>query len=178
MIPTVAVAAAIVLGWWWRQRRGQAAELDRARAAVPDLVELLVLLVRAGLTPPLAFGELARAAPIELRPLVVQVVERMSGGERFADSLDSLRAPGIPTLEQLVGLLAHAERHGEPIGPVLERLATEGRAERRRLADAAARRLPVRLCFPLVCCTLPAFVVLAIVPMLAGALSSFQRLRP
>ena len=61
-----------------------------------------------------------------------------------------------------------------PIAPVLERLAEEARSERRRAADAAARQLPVRLAAPLVVCTLPAFVLLAIVPLLIGAFSSWH----
>jgi hypothetical protein len=34
--------------------------------------------------------------------------------------------------------------------------------------------LPVRLAMPLVLCTLPSFVLLAIVPLLVGALSSLH----
>jgi len=48
------------------------------------------------------------------------------------------------------------------------------RQQRRRDSDAAARELPVRLAVPLVLCTLPSFVLLAIVPLLLGALSSLH----
>ena len=65
-----------------------------------------------------------------------------------------------------------ADRSGAPLGPTLERLSIEARAERRRLADADARRLPVRLSFPLVGCTLPAFVLLGIAPAILAALTS------
>ena len=53
-------------------------------------------------------------------------------------------------------------------------MADEARQHRRRGAEAAARELPVRLSFPLVLCTLPAFVLVAIVPLLVGALSSLR----
>ena len=52
------------------------------------------------------------------------------------------------------------------------------RAARRRLGEAAARRLPVRLTFPLVTCTLPAFVLLAIAPAVLGALSTLRATAP
>ena len=37
------------------------------------------------------------------------------------------------------------------------------------IAEEAARRLPVQLLFPLVLCVLPAFVLLAVVPLLLAA---------
>ena len=70
---------------------------------------------------------------------------------------------------------AAADRYGQPIAPVLERLALEARQHRRRQADALARQLPVRMSVPLVLCTLPSFVFLAVVPLLLAALSSLQQ---
>ena len=43
---------------------------------------------------------------------------------------------------------------------------------------ASARRLPVRLTFPLVTCTLPSFVLLAIAPAVIGALSTLRASAP
>ena len=50
----------------------------------------------------------------------------------------------------------------------------EARAERRRQAEIAARRVPVRLLGPLVVCVLPAFVLVALVPTLVGTLDSLR----
>ena len=55
---------------------------------------------------------------------------------------------------------------------MLDQLAVEVRASRRRLDQADARKLPVRLSFPLVACTLPSFVLLAIAPAVIAAISS------
>lgn len=174
----VAAAVAAIVARWWRARRRAAALAERRRAAVPELIDVLVILVRSGLSPALAFRRLEGLSPLPLRGAVAAVVGALDGGARFADALDHLRDPATPAMTMLADVLAHAERHGEPVARALDRLAAEARGERRRLADADARRLPVRLCFPLVCCTLPAFVVLAIVPLLAGTLSSYQRLTP
>ena len=46
---------------------------------------------------------------------------------------------------------------------------------RRRRAEEAARRLPVQLLFPLVLCVLPAFVLLAVVPLLLAAVPQLPR---
>ena len=85
-----------------------------------------------------------------------------------------LRAELGPIAQPLVDSLSAADRYGLPLAPVLERLSFEARQQRRRDADATARELPVRLAIPLVLCTLPSFVLLAIVPLLLGALSSLH----
>ena len=74
--------------------------------------------------------------------------------------------------------ISSCERYGLPLEPLLDQLAADTRATRRRLADADARKLPVRLSFPLVMCTLPSFVLLAIAPAVIAALSSLGASRP
>ena len=99
---------------------------------------------------------------------------RCNAGDRFADALRQLRASLGPIAQPLVDSLSAADRYGLPLAPVLERLSFEARQQRRRDTDATARELPVRLAMPLVLCTLPSFVLLAIVPLLLGALSSLH----
>ena len=70
--------------------------------------------------------------------------------------------------------LAACERYGSPVGPALARLSTEVRAARRRQAEAAARRVPVKLLFPLVGCILPAFALLTVAPLVASAAGSLR----
>jgi tight adherence protein C len=77
-----------------------------------------------------------------------------------------------PSAGALVDAIAGAERYGLPLAPVLERLADDARAARRRIGEADARRLPFKLSFPLVVCTLPSFVLLAIAPSVLAAISS------
>ena len=61
-----------------------------------------------------------------------------------------------------------------PVAPALERVAFDARADRRRGAEEAARRVPVKLLFPLVACILPAFAALTVLPLLAGTLGSLR----
>ena len=75
----------------------------------------------------------------------------------------------------MVRAVLTAERDGVPIRSLLVHLADEARRQRRHELEAAVRRLPVRLTFPLACCSLPAFVVLTVVPLAAAGL---QRLGP
>jgi hypothetical protein len=112
--------------------------------------------------------------PPAVRPGFAAVAERCAAGVRFADALAALPEALGPVAAPLADTLAAADRYGLPLAPVLERLAGEARLHRRRQAEALARQLPVRLAGPLVLCTLPAFVLLSIVPLLLAALSSLN----
>lgn len=154
-----------------RTRQRAKAELD---ALVPELIDLMLVGIHAGLTPANAVLRLRPIAPEPLKPALLAVEHRVRSGDRFADSFHELVRHAGPPYQALVGAVALAERTGDPIGPVLDRLAEDARRHRRRLADASARELPVRLSVPLVTCTLPAFILLTIAPVLSGALSSLR----
>lgn len=150
----------------------------RAVVALPDLIELVIVGVRAGLTPTAAIGVAHRHAAPELRPAVAEVTLRLERGARLADALGALPERLGPAASTFADALATADRYGLALEPVLDRLAVDARTERRRQAEQYARTLPVRLAFPLVACTLPAFVLLAIVPALLGALSTLRGMAP
>lgn len=177
LLPTVlglgAGICAVIARHLSRARR-RARTVRRIAHDFPDALDLLVLSIRAGYLPAQAIVEITPFLPYSLRPSFTAVRETMDRGDRFADALRVLRAELGSIAQPLVDSLAAADRYGLPLAPVLERLSFEARQQRRREADATARELPVRLAIPLVVCTLPSFVLLAIVPLLLGALSSLQ----
>ena len=172
LVPLVAGAA-----WGVPRHRAAAAERRRLRfleAALPETVDLLVLAVGAGCNVPLALDAAGRRGS---GPLAAEL-RRLSGdvarGRRLVDALDDLpTAAGEPT-RALAGVLARCERYGSPVLPALQRLADEVRVQRQRRAEAAARRVPVALLFPLVVCILPAFALLTVAPLIAGALRELR----
>jgi tight adherence protein C len=172
------LAAALSVVLVARRRRAHARRrVAASAAAIPELLELLVALVRAGCTPSQAVRRVAPRAPAPLASAVGRVVARLDHGQRFGDAVGEL-ALAVPASRPAVDLLATADRYGLPLAPVLDRLADEARAQRRRLAEAAARELPVRLAFPLVCCTLPSFAVLTVVPIVVASVGSLTALGP
>lgn len=157
------------------------ARTRRTRAAaahLPDAIELVIIGVRAGLSPTAAFEAAASSVAAPVRPAFAEVVHRIHRGQRLADALLALPDELGPAAATFADAFATADRYGLPIEPVLDRLAGEVRTERRRLAERRARTLPVRLSFPLVACTLPSFVLLAIAPALLGALSTLRDATP
>lgn len=153
-----------------RRRQADAAR----RRAVPVALDLLVLATGAGLTPHQTIHLLARTGPAPVRPAFAAVVRAMDRGVPLADALDELpRHLGSPVVAA-TDALAMSQRHGSPLREALAVITTEAARQRRAQADASARRLPVALSFPLVCCVLPAFVLLAIAPAVIAALRSLR----
>jgi tight adherence protein C len=92
----------------------------------------------------------------------------------LADALDDIPVRVGDEARPLIGALVHSDRYGAPLLDGLVRLSAELRNDRRRRAEEAARRVPVKLLFPLVFCTLPAFALLTVAPLLAGALRALR----
>ncbi|HYN34127.1 MAG TPA: type II secretion system F family protein [Ilumatobacteraceae bacterium] len=171
------VPTAIVVGVFVLARRSRPILAARRRRhdverALPDALDLLVLAIRTGLTPQQAIAELAVSAPKSVRSAFALTVHRCERGQSFADALTALPETLGPGAIGLADVIATSDRYGLPLGPVLDQLTTEARESRRRRDQADARKLPVRLSFPLVVCTLPSFVLLAIAPAVIAALSS------
>jgi Flp pilus assembly protein TadB len=174
--PPLAILA-LAMAWLWpRWTRRRAARRQRLaiQRGLPDIVDLLVVAIGAGLTPTLAVDHLAGLAPAPFGAAFAAVGHRVRRGQRLADALDELPAQLGDDVGPVARTIASAERYGTPLGPALDALGHEARRDRRRLAEEAARTLPVKLCFPLVGCILPAFVLLTIAPLVAGALRSLH----
>jgi tight adherence protein C len=174
--PTLAVGVAAVV-WLVMARRHRAA----ARATITgvadglaEVVDLFALAASAGLTVPGAVDAVGSRAEGPLAVALRGVRDEIALGRRCADALDDLPRLLGETVRPLVAALVASERYGAPLVDGLERLAAEVRADHRRRAEERARRVPVQLLFPLVCCVLPAFALLTVAPLLIGAFGSLR----
>ena len=156
-----------------RQRSRRRAHERAIRAALPDAVDLFRLAVGSGLSVHQAVDAVARRAPTPVDATLAEVQRRVAVGARLGDALEALDALGDPVLP-LAAALRGSARYGSPLGAALERVAADARVLRRRRAEEDARRLPIQLLFPLVLCVLPAFGLLAVLPLLLASLRSLQ----
>jgi tight adherence protein C len=165
-------SAACVAGGRVLSRRARARAAAAAReAALPRAIDLLVVAVAAGLSPRQGLQVVADRGPVVVRPAFSVVCNRLVGGEALADALPRLVDQIGGPARGLVRAVLMAERDGAPLRVLLGHLADDARRQRRHDLEVAIRRLPVRLAFPLVGCTLPAFLVLTVAPLLASGLS-------
>ena len=153
--------------------RRQAAMEARLHDQLPDVVDLLTLTAGAGLPVGAALVALGDRPGGPLGAALARAGAHVRHGGSTAEALALLSAAG-PGARPLVDALAQHDRYGSPLLPALERVAIEARARRRRRAEEAARRLPVTLLLPLVLTTFPAFVLLTVIPLLAGSLGSLS----
>jgi Type II secretion system (T2SS), protein F len=158
----------VVLAVTQRRRAGRVdAALERE---LPIALDLLGVAVGAGCTPYLAIDVASRWAPPVVAESFASVLGACALGASFEAALDDA-GRSAPRLRPLFDALLTSDRLGAPVGPALARLASEERAALRRRVETHARRVPVRLLFPLVFLVLPAFVLLTVVPGLAAGLS-------
>lgn len=167
------VAVAVVVP---RRRARRVAERRRRRVRrdLPEVVDLVALAVGAGLTVPLAVTVVARRVDGPVGDELGRVDREVAHGRRLADVLDEVPMRLGDEVRPLTAALAASDRYGAPLLAGLERLAADLRADRRRSAESAARRVPVALLFPLVLCILPAFALLTVAPLLAGGLAALR----
>lgn len=172
--PLLCLALGTAMAGWVRglpiaqQRR----RLRQRVRAVPEALDLVVVLLRAGATPRQTLIELGRRGPPSTQAGFAAVALQLDRGQPFSSAIGALRMELGDAITPFVELLAASERYGLSTSHLVQQLSNETRALRRRHDEAAARMLPVKLSFPLVMCTLPSFVLLAIAPAVLAALSS------
>jgi tight adherence protein C len=162
-----------------RVKRYEAARIAALAREMRTVVDLLRVAIASGLTVQLAIPHLCgpgNAVAGDLGLGLLQAVQGVSTGERFVDGLTRLLTDEKHSvhIRPLISLLLMAERHGTPLAASLEVLSVEQRDIDRRAAEAAARRLPVRMLAPLITLLLPSFALLTVVPLLASGLRALR----
>lgn len=147
-------------------RRARAA----ARAELPHVVALLAAALRGGAAPEVALGVVCDALPGAAAERLRPVRARLAVG--VAPSLAWSELAGDPVLGQLGRALARSQRTGAAVAEVVASVGTELARARRAQAEDRARTVGVRAAIPLGLCLLPAFVLLGIVPLVAGLAAS------
>lgn len=156
------------------RKRVRVTTIETLAGNLPELIDQLIVLLRAGYTPANAFLQLEPWLTAPMNGVVAEVNALIRRGVRFASALVELRHHIGPPVYAIVDALIQLDHDGLAATTVLDRLSSEAHAQRRRRAEVDARELPVRLIFPMVCCVFPSFIMLTVVPMLAGTLAGVR----
>jgi Flp pilus assembly protein TadB len=142
--------------------------IRRARilAELPMAIDLLAACLRGGGAWHESVEAVADAVGGPLGSELTRVAARIRLGADPAEEWLSLATE--PILAPLGRAAARAATGGAPIAATLARLARDQRRTARAAASARARTAGVRAVAPLGLCFLPAFVLLGIVPAIAG----------
>lgn len=165
--PVVGVGAWVYLG------RLEPAEARRRRerleADLPHVVDLLAACLAGGQAPGAAVGHVAASlgGPVAEELALIEARVRLG-----VDPVSVWRAVGRqPELGPLGRAVARALDSGSSVADAMVRLAEDLRRDARARVEAQARTVGVKAALPLGACMLPAFVLVGVVPLVAGSLS-------
>lgn len=158
--------APLGLAWWgirgWtRNRRSE----DRLDEDLTLLAELVALGLSAGLSTAGALRSAGRHVGPGLRAEVVTLLRR---AHRHGLAAALSEAPGKS--RRLWLQLARAHHSGTPVGAAVAAFLDQRRDEERVRRLESARRLPVRLLFPLTLLVLPGLLLVIVAPGIQAAL--------
>ncbi len=141
---------------------------DAARIAadLPFTLDLVAACLAAGAPVTSAMGSVATHLRGPLSGLLNDVVSQLRLGAEAATAWR--RAAAEPALQPLVETVLRVGDSGAALAPALRRLAEEQRERLRLDQEAAARRVGVLVVVPLGACFLPAFMLVGVVPIIAG----------
>lgn len=160
------------LGWFGPgfvvQRRAEN-RLYRIDRAMPELIDLLVVTVEAGLSLSAALqlaGERLKG-PLGDELRIVLQEQRM--GLTPVQALENMvgRVP-TPAVEAFTRAMVQGALLGVSIGQILRGLAIEMRKRRRAQAEQQAQKAPIKILFPLVFMIFPALFVVILGPALVS----------
>jgi tight adherence protein C len=146
-------------------RKRGAARMDDIDRALPELIDLLIATIEAGMGFAASLALLAERfhGPLgdELRLTMKQQTLGISIQRALADMGDRCQTPSV---RAFVRTASRGETLGVSIGPVLRELSGEQRRRRRQAAREKMQKAPVKMIFPLMFLIMPALMVVLMYP--------------
>ena len=161
--------AAMALVRWLEGEPGRR-EQQMLTAQLPGCLDLLAPALAAGVPLRAAVRQVCALAPEPSAALLRGVLGHLDIGRSDAQAWAGLH--DHPVWGMIARDLARCAESGTAVALILEVHATEARARARAHREAAARTVGVRSVLPLVCCFLPAFVLVGVVPIVAATIGA------
>jgi tight adherence protein C len=152
----------------------------RIARGLPDVLDLLVICIEAGLSLDQATSrsalELVQAQPELCDELNVVVLEQRAGRPRADAWKHMAERTGEENIRNLVSMLVQAEQFGTSIAKTLRIHSDTLRVKRVQQVEEAAAKTTIKLLFPLVFFIFPALFVVVLGPAVLSMMENFASL--
>ena len=147
---------------------------NEIRKAMPDTMDLLTIIVEAGLGFDAALAHVIQKVPGPLADEYGRTLHEIRLGVPRADALRNMAdRTNIEEVRSFVTSMVQAESFGVSITKVIRAQSHDLRSKRRANAEKKAQQLAVKMIFPLIFCILPAVLVVAMGPGVIRIVQTF-----
>jgi tight adherence protein C len=156
------------------------ARQNRIRRGLPDVLDLLIICVEAGLSLDQAVQrtaqELTQTQPDLSDELSVVVLEQQAGRPRGDAWKNFAERTDVDNVRNLVSVLVQSEKFGTSIARTLRVHSDTLRTQRRQKVEEQAAKTTVKLVFPLVLFIFPSIFLVTLGPAAIIMTESFKKL--
>jgi len=141
---------------------------EKIRRSIPDVIDLLVICVDAGLGIDQALLRVGQELGISHPQITEELLqinrEQRAGKPRIQAWADMANRSQLPDIDAFSAMLLQTERFGTPIARALSQFADNIRLKRRQLAEQMAAKTTVKIIFPLVLFIFPSMFIVLLGP--------------
>ena len=171
---TALVVLALIIGPDAQLNRAVEERQTAIRKGLPDIIDLLVISVEAGLGFEQALQRVVTSVDGPLPDEFNRMLGEVRAGSTRAESMRAMDARiEVAEVRSFVLAIIQADTFGVSIGSVLRIQAEEMRVKRRQIAEEKAQKAPVKMLVPMVFCIFPALFTIVLGPAVVRIVQNF-----